>query len=205
MIDQVRSFNRTVTQRAGALDDAFLARRRPLGQSRVLWEIGREGCDVRLLRARLELDSGYLSRLLRSLEDAGLVAVARSEADGRVRTARLTARGLAERDELDRRSDEGATSILRPLSSGQRTRLIAAMAEVEQLLTASAVRVRVADPRDPAARACMAAYFAELAERFDSGFEPERQPLGRGRRSSTPPTACCCWRHCAAKRSGSGR
>jgi ribosomal protein S18 acetylase RimI-like enzyme len=172
MIDQVRSFNRTVTQRVGALNDAFLARRRPLGQSRVLWEIGPDGCDVRRLRARLELDSGYLSRLLRSLEDAGLVAVEQSAEDGRVRSARLTAAGLAEREELGLRSDEAAATILRPLSGQQRARLVAAMAVVEQLLTSSAVLVRPADPRDPAARSCMAAYFAELADRFDSGFDP---------------------------------
>ena len=172
MIDQVRRFNRTVTQRVGALHDAFLARRRPLGQSRVLWEIGPGGCDLRRLRARLELDSGYLSRLLRSLEDEGLAVVAPSKGDGRVRTARLTASGLTERAELDRRSDAAAASILAPLSSRQRTRLVAAMAEVEQLLSASAVQIKVTDPRDPAARYCMAAYFAELAERFDAGFDP---------------------------------
>jgi DNA-binding MarR family transcriptional regulator/GNAT superfamily N-acetyltransferase len=172
MIDQVRRFNRTVTQRVGALNDAFLARRRPLGQSRVLWEIGPGGCDLRRLRARLELDSGYLSRLLRSLEDEGLAVVVPSEGDGRVRTARLTASGLTERAELDRRSDAAAASILGPLSSRQRTKLVAAMAEVEQLLSASAVQIKVTDPRDPAARSCMAAYFAELAERFDAGFDP---------------------------------
>ncbi len=172
MIEQVRSFNRTVTQRVGALDEAFLARRRPLGQSRVLWEIGPDGCDVRRLRASLELDSGYLSRLLRSLEDDGLVVVAPSGGDGRVRTARLTSSGLAERAELDRRSDAAAASMLGPLSARQRTRLVTAMAEVEQLLSASAVLVSVTDPRDPAARFCMAAYFAELSERFDAGFDP---------------------------------
>jgi len=187
MIDRVRSFNRTVTQRAGALDDAFLARRRPLGQSRVLWEIGAQGCDVRMLRAGLGLDSGYLSRLLRSLEDAGLAVVEPSAADGRVRTARLTASGLAEREELDRRSDAVASSILRPLSGGQRTRLVAAMAEVEQLLTASAVQVAVADPRDAAARACMAAYFAELADRFEGGFEPALS-ISAGDDELTPPS-----------------
>ena len=61
MVRQVRSFNRTVTQRIGVLSDAFLARERPLGQARLLWEIGPEGCDVRQLRSRLDLDSGYLS------------------------------------------------------------------------------------------------------------------------------------------------
>ncbi len=68
MISQVRSFNRTVTQRIGALHEDFLARDRPLAQARLLWEIGAAGCDVRVLRWRLDLDSGYLSRLLRSLE-----------------------------------------------------------------------------------------------------------------------------------------
>src|SRR5262249_11048042 len=155
LIGQVRSFNRAVTQRVGALNDAFLSRGRPLGQARVLWEIGPAGCDVRLLRSRLDLDSGYLSPLLRSLENDRLVAVEQSRDDGRVRTARLTARGLAERAELDRRSDEVATSILEPLSARQRTRLVAAMAEVERLLAASAVRVIVRDPRHPDARACL--------------------------------------------------
>ena len=74
-IAQVRRFNRTVTERVGALDDRYLARDRPLGESRVLWEVGDAGADVRALRARLGLDSGYLSRLLRSLVDAGLVSV----------------------------------------------------------------------------------------------------------------------------------
>src|ERR1039458_2216639 len=86
LISQVRRFNRTVTQRVGALDDEFLARDRPLGQARLLWEIGPDGADVRALRARLDLDSGYLSRLLRALEADGLVAVDGSGADGRVRT-----------------------------------------------------------------------------------------------------------------------
>jgi len=106
MTDQVRRFNRAVTQRIGVLQDAFLARGRPLGQARVLWEIGPDGSDVRNLRSRLDLDSGYLSRLLRALEDDGLITVEVNDADGRLRTARLTAAGLAERAELDRLLDE---------------------------------------------------------------------------------------------------
>ena len=174
MVRQVRSFNRTVTERVGALSETFLSRGRPLGQARLLWEIGKDGTDIRLLRARLALDSGYVSRLLRSLENDGLAVVERSEADGRVRTARLTARGMAEREVLDRLSDDAAAALLGPLSDRQRARLVTAMAEVERLLTASAVQVGVADPRDPSARACMGAYFAELARRFDDGFDPGR-------------------------------
>jgi GNAT superfamily N-acetyltransferase len=142
MIDEVRRFNRTVTQRIGALDEAFLSRGRPLGQARLLWEIGPGGRDVRLLRSRLDLDSGYLSRLLRSLENDDLVVVDRSGADGRVRTARLTDRGRAER------------------------------AELERLLVASAVQVTVCDPRHPDARRSVRAYVTELSSRFRGGFDP---------------------------------
>jgi DNA-binding MarR family transcriptional regulator/GNAT superfamily N-acetyltransferase len=174
MVGQVRSFNRVTSQRIGALNDAFLSRGRPLGEARLLWEIGPDGADVRRLRSRLDLDSGYLSRLLRSLERDGLVVVEQSLADGRVRNARLTSDGLTERAELDRRSDDAAAAILRPLTPSQRSRLVAAMAEVERLLLASAVRVGPCDPRHPDARWCLESYFSELARRFDAGFEPAR-------------------------------
>jgi DNA-binding MarR family transcriptional regulator/N-acetylglutamate synthase-like GNAT family acetyltransferase len=171
MIEQVRSFNRLVTQSVGALQDHYLSRGLPLGEARVLWEIGLEGCDVRTLRARLELDSGYLSRLLRSLESSGLVRVRPSAADRRVRTASLTAAGRRERDLLDRRSDELAESLLAPLSERQRERLVTAMGEVERLLTAGLVRIDVVDPESPAAGYCLGEYYAELGSRFDGGFD----------------------------------
>ena len=171
MIDQVRSFNRIVTQSVGALEEHYLSRRLPLGEARVLWEIGAGGCDVRELRARLDLDSGYLSRLLRSLEAAGLVAVQPNAGDRRVRTARLTAAGRRERALLDRRSDELAGRLLETLSRTQQERLVAAMGEVERLLTASLVELDVVEPDTPAARTCLAEYFRELERRFDDGFD----------------------------------
>jgi len=173
MVHQVRQFNRTVTQRIGALEESFLSRDRPLGEARLLWEIGNDGCDVRELRARLDLDSGYLSRLLRALEAAGLVVVRRGETDARVRTAALTRRGRREVATLDRLSDEGAVSILEPLNLRQRQRLVAAMAEVERLLVASTVTISVCEPGHSDARVCMSAYFRELADRFPDGFDPE--------------------------------
>jgi DNA-binding MarR family transcriptional regulator/GNAT superfamily N-acetyltransferase len=171
-IDRVRRFNRVVTQRVGALDDRYLARNRPLGEARVLWEIGDAGCEVRALRSRLDLDSGYLSRLLRSLERDGLVEVDASEDDKRVRAARLTAAGSAERAELDRRSDALAQSFLEPLSDTKRRRLVAAMEQVEQLLSAALVEIDAIDPAHPDAEHCLRQYFGELDGRFDSGFDP---------------------------------
>ena len=173
-IASVRSFNRTVTARIGALQDGYLSRGRPLGASRVLWEIGEGTTGVRSLRALLDLDSGYLSRLLRSLERDGLVVVGPDRSDKRVRSVRLTARGRAEYTLLDRRSNELAESLLEPLSTAQRERLVDAMGVVERLLTAGLVEVAAEDPHTPGARFCLQSYYAELDARFDTGFDPER-------------------------------
>jgi ribosomal protein S18 acetylase RimI-like enzyme/DNA-binding MarR family transcriptional regulator len=173
-VTRVRRFNRTVTQRVGALNDHFLGRDRPLGESRLLWEIGAHGCEVRVLRARLDLDSGYLSRLLRSLEAGALIEVGPSGHDRRVRTARLTKHGSAEWAVLDRRSDALAWSMVEQLDDSQRQRLVAAMDEVDRLLTSALVRIDCIDPAHPDAQRCLAEYFAELDRRFDAGFDPAR-------------------------------
>ncbi len=173
-VAQVRRFHRLVTQRAGALDDHFLGRDRPLGESRVLFEIGERGADLRELRARLGLDSGYLSRVVQSLAAAGLVTLRAAPDDERVRRAEPTAAGLAELAEMERRADGVAESILAPLDGPQRERLVAAMAEVQRLLEAAGVRIEVVDPASRDARWCVAQYFAELAERFAAGFDPAR-------------------------------
>lgn len=172
MIEKVRSFNRTVTQRVGALNDHYLSRGRSLGEARVLWEIGEDGCDVRALRSRLGLDSGYLSRLLRSLEAAKLVAVRVNDEDRRVRVATLSAKGRRERELLDRRSDDLARSVLSPLTTAQRQRLVTAMTEVERILSSAMIQIEPIDPGDPLAQRCLDAYVAELDRRFDGGFDP---------------------------------
>ncbi len=171
-VASLRAFNRLVTERIGVLHDDYLARNRPLGASRVLWEVGNGAGDVRALRSRLGLDSGYLSRLLRGLEDEGLVATTPSSGDARVRAVTLTSAGRRERDLLDRSSDELAASLLEPLSERQRARLVEAAGVVERLLTAGLVEVSVEAPTTDDAQHCLRAYFAELDERFDSGFDP---------------------------------
>lgn len=176
-IEQVRRFNRTVTERVGVLHDRYLGRDRPIGEARLLWEVGERGRDVRRLRERLGLDSGYVSRLLRSLETGGLVTVEPQPEDRRVRTVRLTDAGRAERALLDRRSDELAGSLLEPLNDAQRARLVAAMAEVDRLLTAATVTLDVTDPDHPDAQDCLRSYFCELQERFETGFDPTRSLL----------------------------
>lgn len=173
-VQRVRSFNRTVAERIGALSDGFLGRGRPMGESRILWEIGPEGTEVRELRARVGLDSGYASRVLRSLERQGLITLEVSPDDGRVRYVRPTDAGRAERAELDRRSDEVAWSFLEPLDDRQRAKLVTAMNEVERLLRASLVRLAIEDPTTADAQWCISQYFVELNARFDAGFDPSR-------------------------------
>jgi DNA-binding MarR family transcriptional regulator len=193
MTARVRAFNREVTQRVGALDDRYLARGRPLGEARLLWEIGDDGCDVRTLRSRLDLDSGYLSRLLRSLEAARLVTVGPGEGDRRVRTARLTAAGRAERAALDRRSDELAASLLEPLNARQRERLVAAMGEVQRLLTAALVEIAPANPAGEHARRTGSCSSRRCARRRSAAARcaspPARPARSSGSGSRPPPAA----------------
>ena len=170
-IADVRRFNRTVTTRVGALDDRFMGLDRPMGEARVLWEIGPDGRELRELRSRLGLDSGYLTRLVQSLEAAGLVTVAPGEADRRTRVASLTPAGLAERRILDERSDAVAQALLDPLTGPQQEELVAAMRCVQRLLSAGAVQIGPVDPEHADARRCVAAYYDELEQR--AGLERE--------------------------------
>mgnify|MGYP003576010407 CR=1 FL=1 len=171
---RLRRFNRTVTRRIGVLNEDYLGHGRPLAESRLLFEVGGDGADVRDLRARLALDSGYASRLLRALEAQGLIRVQASPADARARRVVLTAKGRREVEALDRDSQALADALLAPLSERQRMRMLAAMDEVEALLRASAVEIRVADPAGAEAQACIGAYLDELDARFETGFDAAR-------------------------------
>ena len=173
-IARVRSFNRTVTRRIGALDGEFLRRNRSLGASRLLFEIGAEGAEIRVLRARLGLDSGYLSRLLRGLEADGLIRTAPMPHDARVRQAVLTPAGRREVALLNGLSDRAAAALLESLTEEQQAALTSAMGTVERLLLAGALRVQPADPASAAGAACLTRYFEELAARFHAGFDPAR-------------------------------
>jgi DNA-binding MarR family transcriptional regulator/ribosomal protein S18 acetylase RimI-like enzyme len=173
-VPMIRSFHRTVTRRIGALNNRYLGRDRPLAESRLLFEIGAAGVAVRDLRARLGLDAGFVSRMLRSLESEGLVRTRRVEGeDGRARFASLTRAGKAEVRKLDDLSDELAQSILTPLSPEQGRKLVSAMAEVERLLNASAIVLEVENPASREATWCMSQYFQELHARFRRGFDPK--------------------------------
>jgi DNA-binding MarR family transcriptional regulator/GNAT superfamily N-acetyltransferase len=181
----VRRFNRLVTRQVGALNDRYLGHR-PLGESRVLFEIGLGGATPRDVRARLGLDSGYLSRMIRSLERDGLVEQEPNPADRRTKRLSLTRAGRAELRELDRISDGLAAGALKPLTDQQRARLLRAQTEVNHLLAISMVSIEPEDPASADARWCLNHYFAELADRFEEAFDPGRT-LPADARDLVPP------------------
>jgi DNA-binding MarR family transcriptional regulator/GNAT superfamily N-acetyltransferase len=169
-IARVRSFNRLVTRQAGVVGDRYLGRR-PFGEYRVLFEIGLEGATPRDLRARLGLDSGYLSRMLGALRRDGLVEARPHASDGRTKQLALTRAGRSELRRLDRISDEHAAAVLAPLTGEQRERLLRAQHEVRHLLALSMFSIELEDPTSADARWCLGHYAAELAELFEEGFD----------------------------------
>ncbi|HWJ12055.1 MAG TPA: bifunctional helix-turn-helix transcriptional regulator/GNAT family N-acetyltransferase [Nocardioides sp.] len=173
LTDVLRRFNRTYTQRIGVLDESFLGTGRPLAVSRLLFEVGAAGpVGVRELRELLDLDSGHLSRMLRRLEDDGLIATAVDPADRRRRLVRLTASGRQAYDDLERRSEERAGALVAPLTARQQERLATALGTADLLVRAATVRLREVAADDPVAREATRRYFAELDDRFPGGFDP---------------------------------
>lgn len=183
-IEQVRSFNRAVTRGTGALNESYLGRGRSLGLARLLFEVGPEGNDIGSMRDALGLDSGYASRLLKSLEAEGLVTIKSDGADRRRRLVTLTAAGLTERAAYDALSDDLAKNLLAALNGAQRERLVAAMAEVEKLMNAASIAISIEPEDSRDVQHCVAAYYRELDERFENGFDP-----GNGGYSGKPSGA----------------
>jgi DNA-binding MarR family transcriptional regulator len=167
----LRRFNRTYTQRIGALEESFLGLGLPLGATRLLFEVGDAGATARELRQRLDLDSGYLTRLLRRLTEAGLVEVRPDADDRRRRRVTLTAAGRRTWRELDERSEALARTLVAPLTERQRARLSEALATADLLVRAATIHLREVEPADPAAREAAGRYFAELDRRFPGGFD----------------------------------
>jgi len=169
-VSRFRRFARAVTVEVGALDASFLGRGRPLGAARVLNAIGSGRGEVGEVRDAFKLDSGQMSRLLRALEDEGLIETAPDTDDARRRVARLTAAGAAEFAAYEALSDARAEAALARAPDAER--LLAAMDLIVAALGAASIAE--IDPRAPAAHHALAQYYAELAQRFPGGFEVSR-------------------------------
>ena len=134
-VDAVRRFNRFYTRRIGVLQPGYLGSPFPLPQARVLYELGQRGeTTASGLGADLDLDLGYLSRLLQGLRCQGLVQGEASKEDARRVRLSLTAKGRRAYQSLDARSREEVAGMLGKLAAPEQARLVGALQAVEQVL-----------------------------------------------------------------------
>jgi DNA-binding MarR family transcriptional regulator/GNAT superfamily N-acetyltransferase len=133
----LRAFNRFYTRRIGVLDERLYGTPFTLPQTRVLWELAHhEGITATELARLLELDAGYLSRLLASMKARRLVRAQRSPADARQSILSLTAAGRRAFEPMNAHSQAQIATLLSPLDEPSRRRLLHAAGTIETLLGA---------------------------------------------------------------------
>ena len=133
-IAATRRFNRFYTRQIGVLRRNYLDSPYSLGESRVLYEILHRARTASDVSRALDLDAGYLSRMLRNFEKRGLINRQISDEDARQSYLALTALGRKAFAPLEKRSQETVSTMLGKLKPAEQTRLVAAMAEIETLL-----------------------------------------------------------------------
>lgn len=134
-VTQVRAFNRFYTRVIGLLQAGLVGSPYSLTEARVLYELAQQDeVEVADLRRDLDLDAGYLSRILTRFEADGLAVRTPSAGDARRQVVRLTEAGAAAFAVLDDEQARAIEELLAPLSDEQRARLVAAMGTVRQLL-----------------------------------------------------------------------
>lgn len=141
-IEAVRAFNRFYTRRIGVLHEGLLQSKFSLTETRLLWEFAHcESTTASALARELDLDAGYLSRLLRSLRERGLIRSERSKEDARHVELRLSAAGKRAFAPLDARSRDEVGALLAGLNEDQQQRLLQSIRTIHQLLDDAPKRV----------------------------------------------------------------
>lgn len=135
LIPEVRAFNRFYTRLVGALDAGHLETPYSLTEARVIYELAtRSSVTPGELAAELKLDSGYITRLVGKLSEAGLVSATRGKADKRSTTLSLTEAGRAAFATLDQATNVLFAELLAPIDAGRRRELGEAMARLRAIL-----------------------------------------------------------------------
>jgi DNA-binding MarR family transcriptional regulator/N-acetylglutamate synthase-like GNAT family acetyltransferase len=151
-VARVRAFNRFYTNLVGVLRNDFLQTPYSVTEGRVIFELAqRDASHLTDLRRELDVDAGYMSRILARLEADGLIERERSSVDARRLVIRLTARGRAVYRTLDQRSAKEIGKLLSALAHDEQHRLLAAMGTVQSLLSGAhpgEVRLRPLGPGD---------------------------------------------------------
>ena len=175
-ISSVRAFNRFYTRQLGVLGQRLLESPFSLSEARVLYELAhRDGAAAREIGTELDLDPGYLSRIVQKFGDDGLITRKPLPADRRQYQLSLTAKGRQAFAKLDRSSHEDVAKTLRPLSEADRRRLTAAMSTIEGLFgsTCASTTATLREPRPGDMGFVVQSHGARYASEygFDSSFE----------------------------------
>jgi DNA-binding MarR family transcriptional regulator/N-acetylglutamate synthase-like GNAT family acetyltransferase len=196
-IATVRRFNRFYTQKLGVLSEMFLNTPFSLTEARVLHALAhRDGATATWLGRELDLDGGYLSRILRDFERQGLILRSQSSQDGRQTLISLTPDGRDAFEPLDKASHSAIGTLLAPLSETDQDRLVGAMRLVAELLgeeNSDPVPAFILRPHRPGDMGWVASrhgalyadeyglnhmmevYVAEVVAKFLRDFDPARE------------------------------
>lgn len=135
-VEALRSFNRFYTRHIGVLEEGLLKTPFTLTQARVLFELGtRKGATAGEIKDTLGLDLGYLSRILQGFASRGLLSRKRSSGDARRILLSLTAKGRAAFQDLNTKSQDQVSTVLAQLPNESRTKLLAAVRDVQHILS----------------------------------------------------------------------
>lgn len=167
----IRRFNRFYTREIGVLKDGYLGTPYSLTEGRVLYELAHrknaaDKTTASAVCAALDLDPGYLSRIVRQFRKARLIRTERSASDGRETLLSLTPQGRHAIAQLDARSNKDIAARLRPIPESEKSRLVGAMHTIEQLLA----------PQDAAQKA-NEPYILRPPQVGDMGWIAHRQGL----------------------------
>ena len=139
-IASIRRFNRFFTRFVGALDDDFLDTGMTLAEARILFEVAKsESCFADDVQRSLDLDAGFVSRVLRRFEGRRWIKRSQTDTDGRRRSIRLTTLGRRHFEQLDSRQREVVQRCLHRLDAGAQHRLVASLETAQDLLEAKEV------------------------------------------------------------------
>lgn len=134
-VSEIRQFNRFYTKCIGALSESYLDSQFSLAETRVLYELAhREESTAKELGEILEMDAGYLSRILRSFSDRSLIRRVTSKTDARQQLIILTAKGRKEFSPLEQGARDGVAELLKPLSNEKQEQIMSAMNTIRMTL-----------------------------------------------------------------------
>jgi DNA-binding MarR family transcriptional regulator/GNAT superfamily N-acetyltransferase len=191
-----RRFNRSYTRFIGTLNEGLLQTEFSLAEGRVLYELATQAApQAKEIAAALDIDAGYLSRILAKFQRAGLVERRISKEDNRAADLRLTVRGRAAFRTLNTRSEKQARSILKDLPPRARTQFVDALRTIESIAlknepTDSPVILRTHRPGDMGVIVqregagyveqfgwdeTFEALVAKIAAEFITNFDPARE------------------------------